>query len=82
MAKKRVKPIRIGQHEVFNVAPGGGANGALLSMTLTCGNCAFQFRRTYSMAELSLGFPHETCENCSTVNYVPYSISGRNNAHG
>lgn len=80
MAKKQEKPIRIFSNEVFLTIPAGPPNGTILAMNLVCGNCKFRFERRYSMAQLSIGFPHETCPNCQTVNYVPYTISGRNDA--
>lgn len=78
--RKRVKPIRIGHNEVYLVIPAGPPNGSILAMNLTCGECKFKFEGRYSMAQLEQGFPHETCPNCNTVNYVPYTISGRNDA--
>lgn len=82
MANKRVKPIRIGYNEVREVIPAGPPNGTVLVMNLICGNpeCKFKFVGRYHMAQLSDGFPHETCPNCQTVNYVPYDLSGRSNA--
>lgn len=73
------KPIRAAAHEVYNVAP-GGSNGATLSINVMCGECRFEWGISAHMAALSQGFPIETCPNCSTVNYIPYSISGRNRA--
>ena len=77
---KHTKPIRIGYHEVRQVIPAGPPNGSILVMNLVCGECKFKLEGRFSMAELNEGFPHVTCPNCDTVNYVPYSISGRNNA--
>lgn len=76
--RRNTKPIKIGWHEVINIAPAGPPNGAQLTMKLYCGECDFYFERIYHMAQLAQGFPHETCENCGAVNYVPYTISGRN----
>lgn len=75
---KRDKPIRCKYNEVVGSFPGSGANGSLTEIYIECGNCGFGFTNIYTMAELSVGFPHEVCENCSTLNYVPYTISGRN----
>lgn len=80
MAKRNVVPIRIFSNDVHEVIPAGPPNGTVLAMNLVCGNCKFKFEGRYSMAQLAQGFPHETCPECSTVNYVPYTISGRNDA--
>lgn len=76
--KERVPPTRVHSNEVYQVIPQGPPNGTILAMNLVCGKCKFKFEGRYSMSELSIGFPHETCPNCATVNYVPYTISGRN----
>jgi phage FluMu protein Com len=78
---KQEKPIRVAHNEVFQVIAAGPPNGTVLAMNLTCGSCGFKFEGRYTMAQLSLGaFPHETCPKCKTVNYVPYTASGRNDA--
>lgn len=76
--KRRVIPIKIGHYEVLQVIPVGPPNGSVLVFNLECGNCRFKFEGRYPLAQLAQGFPQETCANCDTVNYVPYTISGRN----
>lgn len=78
--KREVKPIRIHSNEVREVIPAGPPNGSILIMSLVCGECRFKFEGRYSLAQLAQGFPHETCPECDTINYVPYTISGRNDA--
>lgn len=82
MAKKKEGPIRVHHNEVILVVPAGPPNGTVLVMALQCGACKFAFEGRYSMAQLSQGFPHETCPECSRENYVPYTISGRNDGRG
>ena len=77
MADKKT-PIRVAYNEVEKVTQSSGANGSVLKMALRCGACNFLFSRSYSLAQLAEGYPHEECPNCKQMNFVPYTISGRN----
>lgn len=49
--------------------------GKTPKVNMICGHCSSYFSKRFTPTDFRNGYPHAMCPTCTTVNYVPLTVS-------